>query len=127
MKPLDELKREVFFRLLDLAGRVYIQVRYSDAVRIGRRGFLAEEKEEGLVLVLNQKMKFTWDDEGIHTTLLFGTAPEKCFIPAGDIVAVYSPELGAQFVTSLSSTPGSEESGDDADNLIKVDFTKRKP
>jgi hypothetical protein len=124
---INELKKEVFFRLLDIAGRVFILVKYSDAVRIGRRGFLPEEKENGIVLVFNQKMNFTWDESGIHATLLFGTTPEKCFIPPENIVAVYSPELEAQFVVSPEAEGEDREEKEESkveDNVIRVDFRK---
>lgn len=130
MRAIDELKRDVFCRFVDLAGRAYIHIRYSGAVRLGRRGFVGDERESGLVLVLNSKMNFTWDEDGIRATLLFGTAPEKCFIPSDDIIAIYSPELGAQL--TFSPVSEFEGNGDSATrreaegNVIKVDFTKGK-
>lgn len=127
---LDELKRDVFFRFIELVGRAYIHVRYSDSVILGRRGFVEEERNRGIVLVLNSKTNLTWDDEGIRTTLVFGSAAEKCFIPADDVIAVYSPELGAQFM--VYSSLETEKSGQDderreiVDKVIKVDFSKGK-
>lgn len=132
MFQLNELKRDVFMKFLDMVGRAYIQVRHSEDVRIGQRGFLAEEKEKGLVLVLNDKMKFTWGDMGIEVTLAFGSSVEKCFIPVDDILSVYSPELGAQFTVApgaeredtKDSAPADKKA--DVDNLIEVDFKKGK-
>jgi hypothetical protein len=135
---IADLKREVFFRLMELAGRVFVVVRHSDSVSIGRRGFTEEERKNGLVLVFNRGMNFTWDSTGIHATLLFSSTPEKCYIPPEDIVAVYSPELRVQFSAEPvkageihSEAPLEEasareegESGD-SDNIIKVDFTKK--
>jgi hypothetical protein len=129
MQTLAELKREVFSRLIELAGRAYIQVRPSEGVRIGRRGLIGEEKEKGIVLVFNQMMKFRWDEYGLSATLLFGSSPEKCFIPAEDIVGIYSPELGAHFTVSPDAGGEDEEtesSGEPADNVIQVDFKKGK-
>ncbi len=130
MRMLDELKRDVFFRFIELVGRVYIHVRYSDSVILGRRGFVGEERNKGLVLVLNSKMNLTWDDDGIRTTLLFGSAPEKCFIPADDVIAVYSPELGAQFMVyspTETEKPGKDDKRHEiVDKIIKVDFSKGK-
>jgi hypothetical protein len=129
METLAELKREVFYGLLELAGRAYVQVRPSDEVRIGRRGLIGEEKEKGIVLVFNQMMKFNWDEYGLNATLLFGSSPEKCFIPAEDIVGIYSPELGAQFMMSPDAGGEEEEGGtksEPADNVIQVDFKKGK-
>jgi hypothetical protein len=95
---LNEIKKHTFYELLNLAGRVYLLVRYSENVMIGNRGFLPNEKEQGLVLVLNTKMNFTWDEYGISVKLVFGESPQQCFIPADDILVVYSPELKSQLV-----------------------------
>jgi hypothetical protein len=116
----------VFYGFLDVGGRAYVQVRPSPEVSIGRRGLVGEEKDKGIVLVFNSQMKFGWDEEGLSATLLFGTSPEKCFIPAEDIVAIYSPELGAQFIVSHGE--GKEEGGSEEpdDNVIQVDFKKKK-
>ncbi len=97
---LNSLKKHIFFEFLNLAGRAFVLVRQSDNVILGNRGFTAEEKENGIILVFNSKMNFMWDDYGITAALVFGTSPQKCFIPVEDIMAVYSPELNAQFVTS---------------------------
>ena len=132
---LNNLKRHVFFEFLRLAGRVFILVGYSDGVVLGNRGFTAEEKENGIVLVLNSRMNFLWDEYGINVTLVFGASPQKCFIPADAITAVYSPELNAQLVLSRQagqSLPAGPEggaassiSGESPRNVIKVDFTKK--
>lgn len=128
MNELDALKKDVFFKLIETAGRAFILVRYSDKVRIGGRGFLPEEKERGIVLVFNSQMNFTWEASGIHATLAFGSSAEKCFIPVEDIIAVYSPELGAQFViTPPEPVKGAaKEPEARGDKVIKVDFTKKK-
>ncbi|HMK59700.1 MAG TPA: hypothetical protein VK452_00975 [Dissulfurispiraceae bacterium] len=97
---IDDLKRHVFYELLDMAGRVMLLVKSSPDVVIGNRGFIGDEKETGIVLVFNPKMKFTWDEFGITATLVFGAAPQKCFIPTDSIAAVYSPELNVQFVNT---------------------------
>jgi hypothetical protein len=102
---LGELKRDVFYRLMDLAGRVFVLVNHSDRVEMGRRGFTEAEMERGLVLVFNDKMQFLWDETGIHASLSFSAVKEKCFIPHEDILAVYSPDLKIQ----LSADPQDEE------------------
>jgi len=90
-------------------------------------------------------MNFQWDDYGLTATLVFGTSPQKCFIPDDDIIAVYSPELNAQFVISPSpsqprivssqkehETPLSkqEQKGvkdkKQTGHVIEVDFTKKR-
>ncbi len=93
---LNELKKQTFFELLNLAGRVFIVVDYDERVVIGKRGFLEEEKERGIVLVFNNKMKFQWDEGAITATLVFGNTPQKCYIPIDAIATVFSPDLRVQ-------------------------------
>jgi hypothetical protein len=134
---MNELKRDVFYRMLDMAGRVFIVARYAENVIIGNRGFTEEEKKNGIVLVFNRSMNFSWDDSGITSSLVFGTSPQKCFIPADDIVAIYSPELTSQFVTSFQAPTGAPEERDKAraeamqgeetgSNVVKVDFRQKR-
>jgi hypothetical protein len=135
---VNNLKRHVFFEFLNHSGRAFVLVRYSDDVILGNRGFTAEEKENGIVLVFNSRMNFLWDEYGITATLVFGTSPQKCFIPADDIIAVYSPELNAEFLTSPQPAIPKQASGVQAkkqeakakeqtlENVIKVDFTKKR-
>ncbi len=131
-QSLTELKKQVFFELLDLAGRVFVLVGYSDNVLIGERGFLPEEKEKGLVLVFNSRMKFEWDSEGISATLGFGTRTEKCFIPSESIISVFSPDLNAQFSVSPPAQGPHQASQTDRrgpspskEKVIRVDFGKK--
>lgn len=130
---LDELRKHVFFEMLGLAGRVFVAVSYGDDVVIGKRGFLPQEKEKGIILVFNRKMNFTWDDEGITATLVFGTTPEKCYIPQSRIMTIFSPELNAQFstfpqkeTTDQDVDKEAEEKPSADDKVIKVDFSKKK-
>jgi hypothetical protein len=140
---LNNLKKHIFFEFQNLVGRAFVLVRYSDEVILGNRGFTAEEKQNGIILVFNSRMNFLWDDYGITATLVFGTSPQKCFIPVDNIIAVYSPELNAQFVASpqpIDSQKESEKSvkkiehrkgqktqkDEKQGHVIKVDFTKIK-
>lgn len=128
---INDLKKTVFYEMLNMAGRVFILVSHSENVIIGNRGFMREEKENGIVLVFNQGMSFSWDEAGISAVLAFGPSPEKCLIPAENIVMIYSPELNSQFVTTLK--PSEEKSpGDKTDPLpeqgekvVKIDFTRK--
>ena len=132
----SELKKRVFHGMLDLAGRVFVVARFSEKVIIGTRGFTEDEKKNGIVLVFNTSMNFSWDDSGLSSALVFGTSPQKCFIPADDIVAIYSPELNSQFITALPPNAetieeqektaveaGEEEAGS---KVVKVDFTRKR-
>ena len=133
---IHNLKKTVFYDLLNIAGRVFIVVNYSENVSIGNRGFLPEEKENGLVLVFNSQMNFRWEDYGISAQLVFGGSRHKCFIPTDDIIAIYSPEAQAQFITAPQTASESKgksiekevdklmEEGS-RDNVVKVDFSKK--
>lgn len=128
---LNELKKDVFYRLLELAGRVFILVEYTDGVVIGNRGFLPEEKEKGIVLVFNDKMNFQWDDSGISAKLVFGAIPQQCFIPPDAIISIFSPEISAQFSVSTGKRPvagdaGPEDRSASSKKVVKVDFQKKK-
>ncbi|MFN3395167.1 MAG: hypothetical protein ACK4Z9_00025 [Thermodesulfovibrionales bacterium] len=138
-KEINELKKKVFYEMLNLGGRVFILVRYSDNVMIGKRGFTEEEKKNGIILVFNQRMNFSWDDSGISATLVFGTTPERCFIPSDDIIFVFSPELRSQFIVSPETTEegkieegsksASEDKGGESikeEKVVKVDFSRKK-
>ena len=133
---LNSLKKHVFYELLHIGGRVFILVRYSEHVVLGNRGLTADERENGIVLVFNPGMNFQWDDYGITATLVFGSSPQKCFIPVDDIAAVYSSDLNVQFMVlpmsgkmqdfQAASAVRDEGASVFAGNVIKVDFTKRQ-
>lgn len=131
---ITALKKKVFFEMLNLAGRVFILVEDSQGIVIGKRGFLPAEKEKGLILVFNSSMNFEWDDSGISAHLVFGSTPEKCFIPYDSIVSVFSPELSAQFSVSPkgkhkidSKTEKSfVEKEAPGNNVVRVDFSKSR-
>lgn len=130
MSDLDELKKQVFEGLMELAGKVYILARSSEDVVIGKRGFVGDEKEQGITLVFNQRMKYIWDDVGIKATLVFGSSAEKCEVPTSQIVAVFSPELGVQFIADPSGEKdrdgGAAPAALDGDGkVIRVDFKKK--
>jgi hypothetical protein len=86
-------------------------------------------------------MNFLWDEYGITATLVFGTSPHKCFVPIDDVLAIYSPELNAQFVMSPKpdkgpkampaapetiSATGKTGLRKSMKNVVKVDFTGKK-
>jgi len=142
---LNSLKKHIFFEFINMAKRAFILIRYSEDVVLGRRSFTEDEKENGIILVFNDRMNFQWDDYGLTATLVFGTSPQKCFIPVEDIIVVYSPELNAQFVTSPSQLQPqivSSQEGYQTDlsklkqkglkdkkqtgHVIEVDFTKKR-
>lgn len=130
---LNELKKEVFYGLLELAGRVFLLVEYAEGVVIGTRGFMADEKEKGIVLVFNNKMSFQWDESGISAKLVFGRTPQQCFVPPEAIISIFSPELSAQFSTSPgkvapahTAASGPQERPPSGRKVVRVDFQKKK-
>lgn len=128
---INKLKKKVFFDLLELAGRVFISLRYSDNIKIGDRGFIGNEREMGLTLIFNSKMRFIWDGDIIEALLSFNGRIQKCIIPVDNVMAVYSPELKTQFITSYAheevpDTDDAEIEDKSGENVIKVDFTRKK-
>ncbi|MBF0541158.1 MAG: hypothetical protein HQK91_06885 [Nitrospirae bacterium] len=125
---LNELKKKVFFDLLELAGRVFLVIMYSEHAIIGDRGFIGNEKEMGLTLIFNSKMRFLWEGDIIEARLSFNGRVQKCIIPADNIIAIYSPELRTQFMTTQTPQPAEDEDTETIsdENVIKVDFTKKK-
>ncbi len=137
---LNELKIKTFYELLDLAGRVFLIIRYSENVHIGTRGFLPEEKKNGLVLVLNKKMNFSWRDGLFECRLVFGTKPHTCIIPEEHIIGIHSPELNTQLITApympdekeaehKEKTEKKRAVSTDAEtgkNVVKVNFAKKR-
>jgi hypothetical protein len=131
---INDLKKQIFYELINLAGRVFVLVNYSEDVIIGSRGFLPEEKEKGLVLVFNNRMNFEWTGQALSAKLVFGSKPEQCFVPADEIVSVFSPELSAHFSVARTTkeTPPQRrgkpkiETSAGGKKVVKVDFGKKK-
>lgn len=131
IRRLNELKKGIFFELLELAGRVFIVVDYQEDVIIGKRGFLPEEKERGLVLVFNKRMNFKWDKNILKATLVFGNTPEKCYIPVNAIAGVFSPDLRVQLlvpVLKLSKKTEDTQSSfhNDKEKIINISDLRKK-
>jgi hypothetical protein len=96
MKHQIRYLQNLFNDLLDDYGQVYLVVKYSENSVIGQRGYTADEKEKGIVLVFNQRncKNLQWTDDGsIIATLGFGinNRAEKCFLHRDDIVSVFTP------------------------------------
>jgi hypothetical protein len=101
MKKQVEYLQRLFYDIWNDFGSVYLLVKYSDKTTVGRRGFTDEEMKRGLVLVFNNKTndRLEWDQEGNVTCVLaFGTRKEDVFIHHGDLLGVFSPEAGVQFL-----------------------------
>jgi len=61
-------------------------------------------------------MKFNWDGQAITATLVFGSKPEKCYIPLNAIAGIFSPDLRIQLTTPILKEEG--------ENGKIIDFTK---
>ena len=134
IKQVEYLQR-LFFDIWNDFGSVYLLVKYSSKTSIGKRGFTEEEMKKGLILVFNNKTnnKLDWDAEGnITCVLAFGTRKEDIYIHHDDLLGVYSPEAGVQFLRSdIGKEPAaSPEMGaehDDKKQVISMsNFKKRK-
>src|SRR3990172_8380537 len=132
MKKQVEYLQKLFYDMWNDFGSVYLLVKYSGRTRIGKRGFTAEEKKQGLVLVFNSKTSTTldWDAEGNLTCVLaFGARKEDVYIHHDDLLGVFSPEAGVQLLRDdMSNQPAASPEMDAAhgDNKQVVSISKFK-
>ncbi len=117
----NKIKEKVLYDILDAVGKVMVVVQYSEDVYIGNRGFTKEEKEKGLLIILNKTQKWVWKN-GIEGNFIFGElGVQQCFIPVDSIVGIISQELRLQLVA-----PNMEEKVELPENVIRVDFKNKK-
>ena len=140
MKKQVEYLQRFFYDIWNDFGSVYLLVKYSDKTSIGKRGFTEEEMKRGLILVFNDKTNNTlnWDGDGnLSCILAFGTRKEEVYIHHDDLLGVFSPEAGVQYLRSDDSarpaaSPGKEtgqeeaRKGDDKQVVSMNSFRKRK-
>jgi hypothetical protein len=134
MKKQVSYLQKMFYDLWNDFGSVYLIVNYSERTQIGKRGFTEDEKKHGLILVFNDKTnsKLDWDDEGnLSCVLAFGTRKEDVCIHHGDLIGVFSPDAGVQFLRSDVDkepiTPPEPEAGeDDQKRVISLDKYRKK-
>ena len=134
MKKQVEYLQRLFYDIWNDFGSVYLLVKYSSRTNIGKRGFTEEEKEQGLILVFNNKTSNTldWDAEGNLTCVLaFGTHKEDVYVHHDDLQGVFSPDAGVQFLrTDVSketeASPGKDDGHDDKQVVSISKFKKRK-
>jgi hypothetical protein len=101
MKKQVAYLQKLFYDLWNDFGSAYLIVGHSDRTRIGRRGFTDKEKEQGLVLVFNNKTnnQIEWDSEGnLSCELAFGPRREEVYIHHDDLRGVFSPVANVQFL-----------------------------
>lgn len=149
LKGLGDMKKQVeylqrlFYDIWNDFGSVYLLVKHSDNTRIGKRGFTEQEMEKGLILVFNNKTnnKLEWDEEGnLSCVLAFGASKEDIFIHYDDLLGVFSPEAGVQFVrsdagkepaasgeTRAAQEPGPGAGQEESKQVVSIsNFKKRK-
>lgn len=135
MKKQVEYLQKLFYDIWNDFGTVYLIVKYSNNTVIGKRGFTDEEKKQGLVLAFNNKTNtiLTWDDSGnLSCILAFGARKEDVTINHDDLLGVFSPEAGVQFIRSdigKESSAAPEQAIEQADTPQVVslnNFKKRK-
>ncbi len=133
-KQLGYLQR-LFYDIWNDFGSVYLLVKHSDNTTIGKRGFTAEEMKQGLVLVFNNKTNqmLDWDADGNLTCVLaFGSRKEDVSIYHDDMLGVFSPEAGVQFLRSDVNNEPAVRVEKDAEHEDKkqvisiIDFKQRK-
>ncbi len=103
MKKQVEYLQRLFYDIWNDFGSAYLIVKYSGKTIIGKRGFTEEERKQGLILVFNNKTNtaLDWDAEGnLACVLAFGTRKEDIYIHHDDLLGLFSPEAGVQFLRS---------------------------
>jgi hypothetical protein len=135
MKKQVEYLQRLFYDIWNDFGSVYLLVTYSSSTIIGKRGFTKEEMTHGLVLVFNSKTSNTldWDAEGnLSCVLAFGTRKEDVYIHHDDLLGVFSPEAGVQFLRSdirkePAASPETDAGHGDTGQVVSMsNFKKRK-
>jgi hypothetical protein len=135
MKKQVEYLQRLFYDIWNDFGSVYLLVKHSSRTKIGKRGFTEEEIKKGLVLVFNDKTSkaLDWDTDGnLACVLAFGVRKEDVSLHHDDLLGVYSPEAGVQF---LRSDTGNEPAapletdaghGNDKQVVSIANFKKRR-
>ena len=135
MKKQIEYLQKLFYDIWNDFGSVYLLVKYSSRTRIGKRGFTEEEKNKGLILVFNNKTSsaLNWDEEGnLACVLAFGIRKEDVFVHHDDLLGVFSPEAGVQFLRSdvakePAPSPETDSGQGDDKHVVSISsFKKRK-
>jgi hypothetical protein len=133
MKKQVEYLQKLFYDIWNDFGNVYLLVRYSDNTVIGKRGFTEEEKKKGLVLVFNNKTSTTldWDEDGnLSCVLAFGPRKEDVSIHHDDLLGVFSPEAGVQFLRGdagkePASPPETDAGHGDDKHVVSISSFKK--
>ena len=134
MKKQVAYLQKLFYDLWNDFGSAYLIVAHSDRTRIGKRGFTDKEKEQGLILVFNNKTnnQIEWDSEGnLSCVLAFGPRKEEVFIHHDDLRGVFSPEANVQFLRGdggkeREAAPAPEAGTDKDGQVVSMSSYRRK-
>ena len=134
MKKQVSYLQKLFYDLWNDFGSVYLIVNNSERTQIGKRGFTEDEKKHGLTLVFNNKTnnKLDWDEEGnLSCVLAFGARKEDIFIHHDDLIGVFSPDAGVQFLwggvdKEPPASPKTDAGEDAQKRVISLDKYRKK-
>jgi hypothetical protein len=134
MKKQVSYLQKLFYDLWNDFGSVYLIVNNSERTQIGKRGFTEDEKKHGLILVFNDKTnnKLDWDEEGnLSCVLAFGTRKEDVYIYHDDMIGVFSPGAGVQFLRGdvdkePTASPKPEAGENKQKRVISLDKYRKK-
>lgn len=134
MKKQVAYLQKLFYDIWNDFGSVYLLVKHSDNTRIGKRGFTEEEMKQGLTLIFNNKTNITldWDAEGnLFCVLAFGSRKEEVSIHHNDLLGVFSPEAGVQFLRTevskeTAETPERDAARVDGKHVVSMSTFKNR-
>lgn len=129
-KTLTDLRKSVFYNILDMAGKVYIVVKYSEeSILPWTKKHI---KEGSMSLVFNQSnyKNLVWTNSRVNVVLGFSDTTMQCTFPSKDIIAIFSPQLNIHFSCDeiySESLPNIEYPKDSDQKVISLEeYRKRK-
>jgi hypothetical protein len=132
---MTKYKKEILDIVFNNYNKFYIHVAPLSDVVIGKRGFLDQEKDHGIVLVFgNESYKnFEWDENNIYVSMKFSGVWEELIIPFGAIQAVFDNPVNPNFIFNFKVSEEINNQEDKKvtkiikkDNVISLDFRKKR-
>jgi hypothetical protein len=127
-------KKDILDIVFNYHEKFYIHVAPLPDVVIGKRGFVDQEQEHGIVLVFgNESYKnFEWDEKNIYVSMKFSGVWEDLIIPIGAIQAVFDNPVNPNFIFNFKISEEIETQKKTKvtkiikkDNVISLDFGKK--
>ncbi len=138
LKYNRSLKKSIFEVLLKETTTFYIHSKFHSSLFIGSRGLKEKEKEEGIILVFGpySYRNLEWNEKGISCEMNFGKW-EMVFIPYESIFRIFDKaghfifqfitfEITGEVEQTEKAQSQTEDSVEDADKVIKINFQKKK-